>query len=109
VVGLCAGVWFGLKVGVLIAAAGFCGQMSLFAFPAWMLLVWMVVNTLCLTIGGAVTGAGLAGARLRPLVRRTVALFLLFLAGGIVLQNIGPHPAAKLFPGRVGVRWEKNR
>ena len=105
--GFRAGAMFGLKVGSLLAAAGFFGQLSIFAFPAKMLLIWMV--TLIFTIGGAVTGAGLAAARVRPLALRVVALFLVCFAGGIVLQNIGPNPAAKMFPGRVGIGWEKNR
>jgi hypothetical protein len=107
--GFRAGAIFGLKIGILIAVAGFFGQMSVFAFPAWMLLLWIVPNTLSFTVGGAVVGAGLAAVRLRPLARRVVALSLICLAGGIVLQNIGPNPAAKMFPGRVGIHWEKNR
>jgi hypothetical protein len=107
--GFLAGAMFGLKVGILLAAAGFCGQMSVFALPAKMLGLWMVANTLIFTVGGAVTGAGLAAARLRPLASRVVALFLVCLVGGIVLQNIGPNPAAKMFPGRVGIGWEKDR
>jgi hypothetical protein len=106
--GFRAGAIFGLKVGILLAVAGFLGQMSVFDFPAWMLLLWIVPNTLSFTVAGAVAGTGLAAARLRPLALRVVALFLVCLVGGIVLQNIGPNPAAK-FPGRVGISWEKNR
>jgi hypothetical protein len=108
VTGFRAGAIFGLKVGVLLAAAGFCGQVSVFAFPARMLLLWLVANTLIFTIAGAVTGAALAAERLRTIARRVVALVLLCLVGGIVLQNIGPNPAAKIFPGRVGIHWDKN-
>ena len=106
--GFRAGAIFGLKVGVLLAAAGFFGQLSVFAFPARMLLLWLVANTSIFTIAGAVTGAALAAQRLRPLARRVVALVLVCLVGGIVLQNIGPNPAAKIFPGRVGIHWDKN-
>jgi len=109
ITGFRAGAIFGLKVGVLLAAAGFFGQLSVFAFPASMLLLWLVANTSIFTIAGAVTGAALAAQRLRPLARRVVALVLLCLVGGIVLQNIGPNPAAKIFPGRVGIHWEKNK
>ncbi|MGA2898350.1 MAG: hypothetical protein ABSE27_12250 [Acidobacteriaceae bacterium] len=108
ITGFRAGAIFGLKVGVLLAAAGFFGQLSVFAFPASMLLLWLVANTSIFTIAGAVTGAALAAQRLRPLARRVVALVLLCLVGGIVLQNIGPNPAAKIFPGRVGIHWDKN-
>jgi len=108
ITGFRAGAIFGLKVGVLLAAAGFFGQLSVFAFPARMLLLWLVANTSIFTIAGAVTGAALAAQRLRPLARRVVALVLLCLVGGIVLQNIGPNPAAKIFPGRVGIHWDKN-
>ena len=108
VTGFRAGAIFGLKVGVLLAAAGFCGQVSVFAFPARMLLLWLVANTLIFTIAGAVTGAALAAERLRTIARRVVALVLLCLVGGIVLQNIDPNPAAKIFPGRVGIHWDKN-
>ena len=109
ITGFRAGAIFGLKVGVLLAAAGFFGQLSVFAFPARMLLLWLVANTSIFTIAGAVTGAALAAQRLRPLARRVVALVLLCLVGGIVLQNIGPNPAAKIFPGRVGIHWEKDK
>jgi hypothetical protein len=108
ITGFRAGAIFGLKVGVLLAAAGFFGQLSVFAFPASMLLLWLVANTSIFTIAGAVTGAALAAQRLRPLARRVVALVLVCLVGGIVLQNIGPNPAAKIFPGRVGIHWDKN-
>jgi len=108
ITGFRAGAIFGLKVGVLLAAAGFFGQLSVFAFPARMLLLWLVANTSIFTIAGAVTGAALAAQRLRPLARRVVALVLVCLVGGIVLQNIGPNPAAKIFPGRVGIHWDKN-
>ena len=84
VTGFRAGAIFGLKVGVLLAAAGFCGQVSVFAFPARMLLLWLVANTLIFTIAGAVTGAALAAERLRTIARRVVALVLLCLVGGIV-------------------------
>jgi hypothetical protein len=77
--GFRAGAMFGLKVGILIAAAG------------------------------AVSRAGLAAPRLRPLAVRVVALSLVCLVGGIVLQNIGANPAAKTFPGRVGIHWEQDR
>jgi hypothetical protein len=107
--GFRAGAIFGLKIGILLAAAGFCGQLSVFAFPVWMLLLWMVVNTLLITAGGAVVGASLAATRLRPLAFRVAALFLVCLVGGIVLQNIGPNRAAKMFHGRVGIHWEQNR
>jgi hypothetical protein len=107
--GFHAGTIFGLKVGILLAVAGFFGQMSVFAFPAWMLLLWIVPNTLSLTVAGAVAGAGLAAERLRPLALRVLALFIVCLVGGIVLQNIGPNPAAKMFQERVGIGWEKNR
>jgi hypothetical protein len=109
ITGFRAGAIFGLKVGVLLAAAGFFGQLSVFAFPARMLLLWLVANTSIFTIAGAVTGAALAAQRLRPLARRVVALVLVCLVGGIVLQNIGPNPAAKIFPGRVGIHWEKDK
>jgi hypothetical protein len=46
---------------------------------------------------------------LRPLALRVAALVLVCLAGGIVLQNMGPNPAAKMLPGRVGIGWEKDR
>jgi hypothetical protein len=107
--GFRAGAIFGLKVGVLLAAAGFFGQLSVFAFPARMLLLWLVANTSIFTIAGAVAGAALAAQRLRPIAHRVLALVLLCLVGGIVLQNIGPNPAAKIFPGRVGIHWEKNK
>lgn len=109
VCGFRAGAIFGLKVGILVATAGFFGQLSIFAFPARMLLLWLVANTMIFTIGGAVIGATLAAASLRPLARRVVVLFLVCLIGGIILQNIGPNLAAKMFPGRVGISWEKNR
>ena len=108
ITGFRAGAIFGLKVGVLLAAAGFFGQLSVFAFPASMLLLWLVANTSIFTIAGAVTGAALAAQRLRPIAHRVLALVLLCLVGGIVLQNIGPNPAAKIFPGRVGIHWDKN-
>jgi hypothetical protein len=108
ITGFRAGAIFGLKVGILLAAAGFFGQVSVFALPARMLLLWLVANTSIFTIAGAVTGAALAAQRLRPIARRVVALVLLCLVGGIVLQNIGPNPAAKIFPGRVGIHWDKN-
>jgi hypothetical protein len=108
ITGFRAGAIFGLKVGVLLAAAGFFGQLSVFAFPAGMLLLWLVANTSIFTMAGAVTGAALAAQRLRPIARRVVALVLVCLIGGIVLQNIGPNPAAKIFPGRVGIHWEKD-
>jgi len=109
ITGFRAGAIFGLKVGVLLAAAGFFGQLSVFAFPARMLLLWLVANTSIFTIAGAVAGAALAAQRLRPIAHRVLALVLLCLVGGIVLQNIGPNPAAKIFPGRVGIHWEKNK
>lgn len=107
--GFRAGAMFGLKVGILIAAAGFFGEMSVFAFPAWMLLLWMAANTLIFTAAGAVTGAGLAAPRLRRLALRVVALTLVGLVAGIVLQNIGPNPAAKMLPGRAGIHLERDR
>ena len=47
--------------------------------------------------------------RVRPLALRVVALFLACLVGGLVLQNIGPNPAAKMFPGRFGIGWDEKR
>jgi hypothetical protein len=44
ITGFRAGAIFGLKVGVLLAAAGFFGQLSVFAFPARMLLLWLVAK-----------------------------------------------------------------
>lgn len=107
--GLRAGTAFGVKFGGLLAAAGFCGQMSIFAFPAKMLFIWAIVNTLSFTMGGAIVGAGLTASRLRPLVFRVVALFLVCLIGGFLLQNVGPNPAAKMLPGRVGIGWDQKR
>jgi hypothetical protein len=109
VTGFRAGALFGLKLGILLADAGFFGQLSIFAFPAGMLLLRMAVGALIFTLSGAVTGAGLAAPRLRPLALRVAALFLVCLAAGTVLRNIGPNPAAKMFPGRVGIGWEKDR
>jgi hypothetical protein len=107
--GLTQGAAFGLRVGVLSAAAGFCGEVSIFALPVWMLFVWAIVNTVSFTIGGAVVGAGLASPNLRKLTRRIFTLLLLCLVFGVVLQNIGDNPAKKLIPGRVGFNWDENR
>jgi len=106
IAGLKRGAGFGLTVGILCAAAGFFGQLSIFALPVWMLFTWAVVNTLSFTIGGAVVGAGLASPNLRRLTLRLVALFLVCLVCGIVLQNIGSNPSAKRLPGRVGISWD---
>jgi hypothetical protein len=107
--GLRRGAAFGLKVGILTAAAGFCGEISIFALPVWMLFMWAIVNTVSFTIGGAVAGAGIASPNLRKITRRILALFLVCLVCGIILQNIGDNPAKKLMPGRVGFSWDDNR
>ena len=64
--GFRAGAMFGLKVGILIAAAGFFGEMSVFAFPAWMLLLWMAANTLIFTASRRGDRGGTGGAALAP-------------------------------------------
>jgi hypothetical protein len=107
--GFRAGAIFGMKVGILLSVAGFLGQMSIFDFPAWMFLLWIVPNTLSFTVAGAVAGAGLAATHLRPLVLRVAMLFLVCFIGGTVMQNIGPNPAAKMFSGPAGISMEKNR
>lgn len=107
--GLRNGARFGATVGALLATAGFCGELSIFAFPVGMLFLWAVVNTLSFTVGGAVAGAGLASARLRPLALRVVLLFVACLIGGFVLQNIGPNPAVKTVPGRTSIGWDDKR
>jgi|WetSurSiteA1Bulk_404760.scaffolds.fasta_scaffold06953_1 hypothetical protein len=103
------GAAFGLRVGILCAAAGFCGEISIFALPVGMLFMWAIVNTVSFTIGGAVVGASLASPNLRKITRRIFALSLVCLVCGIILQNIGDNPAKKLMPGRVGFSWDNNR
>ena len=109
IAGLKRGAVFGLRVGILCAAAGFFGQLSIFDLPVWMLFTWAVVNTLSFTIGGAVVGAGMASPNLRRLTLRLVALFLVCLVCGIVLQNIGGNPSARRLPGRIGISWDEER
>lgn len=107
IAGLRRGAGFGLTVGILCALAGFCGQLSIFDLPAWMLFIWAVVNTLSFTLGGAVAGAALAAPNLRRLTLRLVALFLGCLVLGILLQNIGGNPSAQRLPGRIGISLDE--
>lgn len=105
-----AGAVFGAKFGGLLAAAGWLGEMSIFAFPTKMLFFWALEKTLFCTVLGAVLGSGLAAPRLRPLTRRVVVLFFLCIVVAVAMQNLGLVPARTIKGQRVGiVQWDPNK
>lgn len=105
-----AGAVFGVKFGVLLAAAGFLGEMSIFAFPKATLFCFALDKALYCIVLGAVIGSGLAAESLRPLTRRVVALFLLCIVISVVMQNLGLVPARTFKGERVGIiRWDPTK
>jgi hypothetical protein len=102
------GAAFGAKLGVLFGGAAFLGWLSLFALPKVMLFCWALDHMLVFILACAVIGAGLRAERLRPLVLRVVALFLLCLVATIVPQSLGLVPA-KTAHGRVGIGWDPDK
>ena len=92
-----AGAIFGAKFGVLIGGAGLLGWLSLFSYPALMLSCWAVFYALAATLAGMVIGSGLAAQRLRPMVLRLVAFFVICILCAVVMQSLGLVPAVKVY------------
>ena len=88
VVGWRAGLVFGLKVGVLISAAGTLGLLSISTASVSLLVGWFLGQTVELGIAGMVLGSGLSTNRLRSLLVKVVIFFIAMGALAILLQNI---------------------
>lgn len=88
VVGAAAGFLFGVKLGGLIWGALALGLVSISSARPALLLWWAVGQAVELGIAGAVVGSGLYADRMRRLVVTVVILFFVFVAAGIVLQNL---------------------
>lgn len=88
VVGWRAGLFFGLKVGALISAAGTLGLLSISTASVSLLVGWFLGQTVELGIAGMVLGSGLSTNRLRSLLAKVVIFFIAMGALAILLQNI---------------------
>ncbi len=93
----------------MLGGSGFLGEMSLYAFPAGMLLLWAVFHVLAFTLVGAVVGRGLAAPHLRPLLFRVILLVIASILAVATAQSLGLVPATKLPHGRVGIGWNPDR
>lgn len=109
VIGARSGALFGAKVGILMAAAGLLGEMSVYSFPKTMLLCFALDKALYCIVLGAVIGSGLAAERLRPVTRRVVVLFLISLIVSVAMQNLGLVPARTFNGGRIGIQWNPDK
>ena len=89
------GLSFGLRLGVLMAAAGALGLMSISTARLGLLAGWFIGQSAQMAIAGAVTGSGLAGQRLRTIFARVVAMILLLVVVTIAMQTVGWAPAVQ--------------
>ncbi len=109
-VGFRRGLVFGAKFGVLLGAAGFLGEASIFSFGPIMLLAWALDKALTCALAGAVIGGGLAAPRVRPVAFRVAAFFVCCVLAVAVMLALGVVPAARHLHGsRVGIGWDPNR
>ncbi len=84
-----AGAVFGAKFGVVMAAAGLLGDLSIYAFSTRTLVCFAVDKAFYCIVVGTVVGAGLAAQRLRGLLLRVIAFVVLSFVVAITMQNLG--------------------
>lgn len=89
------GLTFGLKVGALIWGASVLGLLSVTTADPTLMLGWFVGQTVEAGIGGLVAGATLATERSGRLFAYVIAFVLAAFVLTIVIQNLGPAPAAR--------------
>ena len=82
------GLIFGLKVGVILSSASALGLISISTISITLITAWSLGQVIELGIAGIVLGSGLAVTRLRPLVVKVTAFFIIMFILGIVLQSI---------------------
>lgn len=86
--GIKAGFKFGLTLGFYIWAALAIGLVSISRAPYFMLLGWVLGQTLELGLAGAIIGYGFEKRKLKKLGYWSILIFFVSLILSIVLQNI---------------------
>jgi hypothetical protein len=94
-VGWRQGLAFGLKLGAFIGGTSVLGLLSISTAGLGLLVGSFISQTVEIGLAGMVAGSGLAGQRLGILFLRVVALFLFLVTVTIVMQSVGPAPAAQ--------------
>ncbi len=104
-----AGAAFGTKFGVLMASAGFLGEMSLLSFSKTTLFCFALDKLVFCIVLGTVIGSGLRAERLRSLTRGVFAFLFLCIVVSITMQNLGLVPARTFNGHRTAIiRWDPN-
>ncbi len=84
-----SGLVFGLKTGALVWGALTLGLLSISTAGPGLLAGWFTGQTVELGITGLVVGSGLAATRLRSLMVKVLAFFVVMALAAILIQNIG--------------------
>lgn len=88
------GAMLGLTLGGTIWGSLALGLASIATARPLLLVSWFVGQTIELGLAGAIVGAALGGLPVRRLALRAVAVFVVCVVLGIVLQNVVWHGAA---------------
>jgi hypothetical protein len=83
-----AGLWFGMKLGGLVALAGAFGLLSISTITLLLAAVWVIAQTAYVMAAGYLAAAVLTTSRLRPLVVKTAAVTGGLVICGIIAQNV---------------------
>ena len=82
------GAMLGLTLGAVIWGSLALGLASIATARPLLLVSWFVGQTLELGLAGAIVGAAIGGLPIRRVALRSVAVFLVCVVLGIVLQNV---------------------
>lgn len=90
------GAMIGLGTGCAIWGSSALGLYSITTAPAGLLAGWLVGQSIEMGIAGGFAAAALGGERMRSLVLKVLALFLVSAVTTIVLQSAGLAPAISI-------------
>ncbi|MFX1560550.1 MAG: hypothetical protein ACFFBL_08170 [Promethearchaeota archaeon] len=82
------GLRFGFMFGGLMGAASVLGQYSILTLELGLLILWGIAQVFEYGVMGAVLGAGSSVASLKSVVKKVIALVIMALFFGVVVQSI---------------------